>query len=274
MSAKTALIVLGMHRSGTSSVAGALALAGASAPRRLMPPAADNPKGFWESSAVAAFNDRLLKTDGSDWRDWRLFNHQPLLDDPHARAEAVRLLAEEFDGAEVLVLKDPRICRLFPFWRRALSDAGYEIVVISPVRPPSEVAASLVSRNGMSRDHALRLWLRHVLEAERHSRDLPRRFLLWPDFLDGWREDLAAVSRLSSAPLDLGTEALQKIEDFLTSDLRRQTEASPTPALVHRAYGLLSQLARHGDHPDLHADLDQTRRMFDDACDLFSDAPR
>lgn len=274
MAAKTALIVLGMHRSGTSSVAGTLALAGASAPRRLMPPAADNPKGFWESSAVAAFNDRLLKSGESDWRDWRRFAHQPILDDPHARAEAVRLLAEEFDGAEVLVLKDPRICRLFPFWRRALSDAGYEIVVVSPVRPPCEVAASLVSRNGMNREHALRLWLRHVLEAERHSRDLPRRFLLWPGFLSDWREDLAAVSRLSSAPLDLGTEALQKIEDFLTSDLRRQTEASPTPAVVRRAYGLLAQLARYGDHPDLHADLDQTRRIFDDACDLFSDAPR
>ena len=274
MSSKTALIVLGMHRSGTSSVAGALALAGASAPRRLMPPAADNPKGFWESSAVAAFNDRLLKAGGSDWRDWRRFADQPILDDPDARASAVRLLAEEFDSAAIVVLKDPRICRLFRFWRRALFDAGYETVVISPVRPPSEVAASLVSRNNMGRDHALRLWLRHVLDAERHSRGLPRRFLLWPEFLGDWREDLAAVSRLSSAPLDLGVEALQKIEDFLTSDLRRQTEASPTPALVHRAYGLLCQLARHGDHPDLHAEMDHARRMFDEACDLFSDAPR
>ena len=71
MTKKTALIVLGMHRSGTSSVAGALALAGAAAPKHLMPAAADNPKGFWESSAVADFNDRILNREGSNWHDWR-----------------------------------------------------------------------------------------------------------------------------------------------------------------------------------------------------------
>ena len=47
---RTAVLVLGMHRSGTSSVAGALIRLGGAAPLTLMPPhETQNPRGFWES---------------------------------------------------------------------------------------------------------------------------------------------------------------------------------------------------------------------------------
>lgn len=46
MSKKMALVVLGMHRSGTSSVAGALAMLGAQPPKTLLAPSDDNPKDF------------------------------------------------------------------------------------------------------------------------------------------------------------------------------------------------------------------------------------
>ena len=67
---KTAYVVLGMHRSGTSSVAGALTLLGAAAPRTLMQAAADNPTGFWESEKITEFNDEVLHAAGSSWLDW------------------------------------------------------------------------------------------------------------------------------------------------------------------------------------------------------------
>jgi len=41
-----ALLILGMHRSGTSSLAGAMVRLGGAAPLNLLPPADDNPKGF------------------------------------------------------------------------------------------------------------------------------------------------------------------------------------------------------------------------------------
>ncbi len=47
-----ALLVLGMHRSGTSSIAGAMVRLGGAAPLNLLPPADDNPKGFWKSSVL------------------------------------------------------------------------------------------------------------------------------------------------------------------------------------------------------------------------------
>lgn len=274
MTQRTALIVLGMHRSGTSSVAGALTLAGAAAPQHLMPPAEDNPRGFWESSAVADFNDRMLARENSNWHDWRAVPTLTLEEDAGLRAEAADLLRQEFGDAHVIALKDPRICRLFPFWRRALVEAEYAPVVISPFRAPSEVAASLVSRNTMGRSHALRLWMRHILNAERTSRGLPRRFVMWPDFLTDWRSDFAEISRMCATPLDLNAQASTEIDAFLSSDLHRQSDASPVPPAVARAHDCLVQLSRHGDHADLHKTMDDLHRTFDQACTLFEDAPR
>lgn len=273
MQTRTAVIVLGMHRSGTSSVAGALAQAGAAAPLTLMPPAEDNPKGFWESSAVAEFNDRLLGLHGSNWHDWRPLGDPAVHMTPDLFADAGRLLAAEFAQAQTIVLKDPRMCRLAPFWNAALAQAGYRVVVISPVRPPSEVAASLVSRNAMSRSHALRLWMRHVLEAERFSRGLPRRVVLWPAFLTEWRADLNGLIAETGLPLTLDAEAERRIDAFLSHDLHRQSDTARTPDMVAGTYSDLTQIARHGEHPDLHRALDARRAAFDQACAVFEDAP-
>ena len=91
MTERTAYVVLGMHRSGTSSVAGTLALLGAAAPRTLMGPAQDNPKGFWESQVVTAFNDRLLAAAGSAWDDWRALDATVLADPAWAEAALAKL---------------------------------------------------------------------------------------------------------------------------------------------------------------------------------------
>ena len=71
---KSAVLVLGMHRSGTSSVAGALVSLGGAGPLHLLPPQLDNERGFWESSVLVALNDEILTAGGSNWRDWRAFN--------------------------------------------------------------------------------------------------------------------------------------------------------------------------------------------------------
>lgn len=274
MTAKTALIVLGMHRSGTSSVAGALVLAGGAPPKHLMPAATDNPKGFWESSAIADFNDRLLGLESSNWHDWRAIGGTEIKRSPNLMAEGVALLNEEFGEAETIVLKDPRICRLFPFWRRLLEEAGYAIAVISPVRPPWEVAASLASRNDMSHLNAYRLWMRHVLDAERASRGLQRSFILWPAFLNDWRRDLSVLVQSSGLKLDLSEANAARIDAHLTSELHRQSAVAPAPAQVLRTYRLLAETAKHGDHPDTQQSLDTLRFAFNEACLLFADAPR
>ena len=258
---KTAHVVLGMHRSGTSSVAGVLALTGARPPKTLMGPAEDNPKGFWESYAVSDLNDRILSAGDSSWSDWRRFPievAEPFL------STGLEVLDSEFGGADRLVLKDPRICRLYPFWRRLLREAGYTPVVVSPVRHPAEVRASLAGRNGMASDDAFKLWLRHVLEAEHASRGDIRRTILWSDFLADWRKELAAVDQTTTACLDLGRPAIQQeIDAFLTPDLRHHRDAgADTPLLCREVFEALSDLSR-GESGALVYRLDDLRRRFD-----------
>jgi hypothetical protein len=118
-------MVLGMHRSGTSSVAGTFAALGAAIPKTLIPAHPDNEKGFFESLVVADFNDRVLSSAWSMWYDWRKFNSGWYTSSvaKELKTQAARILTEEFKDEPIWVMKDPRFCRFFPFWH--LCDAGY-----------------------------------------------------------------------------------------------------------------------------------------------------
>ena len=56
----TAIVVLGMHRSGTSALTRTLSLLGAALPGNLLPSKPSNETGFWESTDILEFNDRVL----------------------------------------------------------------------------------------------------------------------------------------------------------------------------------------------------------------------
>lgn len=230
---RLAFVVLGMHRSGTSSVAGLLALLGATPPRTLMGPKPDNPKGFWESEVLMAFNDEILSRAGSAWDDPEPLDPRVFAGEMGAdlRRRAAEKLHEEFDEARIIVIKDPRICRFYPFWRHVLETAGYHPFPVIPIRDPAEVAASLHARNEMPVKKGLSLWRRHVEDAEISTRERPRHILLWRDLLEDWRSALIRLEINLGLPLDLDDPARRKnIEAFLTPDLSRhlgQTYPSP-----------------------------------------------
>lgn len=64
---RRAIIVLGMHRGGTSALTGALGMLGMRLPDSLMPPTTDNPKGYFESVQIYAIHERLLAAAGTSW---------------------------------------------------------------------------------------------------------------------------------------------------------------------------------------------------------------
>lgn len=271
-----AIIVLGMHRSGTSAVAGALATLGAAPPANLMPAHPDNPKGYWESAPLARLNDTILDSVGSAWHDWRpisdaWFETQAATD---AAAEIARLLKLEFTGEQPIVLKDPRICRLVPLWRRALQEVGYNPVVAAPIRRPAEVAASLARRNDFSVGRAYLIWLRHVLESERTTRDLPRVVFRWSDFMRDWRGVLSRLSNEAGAHFkgwNLGEETA--VDAFLDAGLRRQNHdgaVSPdAPEWIEPAFQALTRLATQTDHEGAKTVLDEIRQEFDRTAAIY-----
>ena len=231
---RTAYLVLGMHRSGTSAAAQVLALAGAQLPTNLMPGDEHNAKGYFEPWKIALFNDERLRSAGGAWEDVFGYPFRPLGRRPERawlnRAEA--LFEEEYAGAAHPLLKDPRISILLPFWRTALADLEIGARCVIPVRHPLAVAGSLERRNGFPPQKSVLLWSSYMLAAEAYSRDLPRAFVSYDALLTDWRAEAARIEAAHGAPLPKLTERAGKaIDRFLSASLRHNAGGGSLRAL-------------------------------------------
>ena len=193
---RKAILILGMHRSGTSAVAGVVNALGAAAPRTLMDPDEFNPRGYFESSALSAAFEEMLASIGSYWHDWRELNLRSLSSDAteQHRTKIKSLIRAEFGDEPLIFIKDPRICRFVPLITSILDELNFTTVAILPVRNPLDVASSLKRRDNFAPAKSVLLWLRHVVDAERHSRHMPRVFVPYAEFLADWRKLIARVT--------------------------------------------------------------------------------
>lgn len=218
-----ALVVLGMHRSGTSAATRVLALSGADLPKGLMAPHADNPAGFWESQPVTDLNDEILQELGSNWEDVFAFRLGGNLDQSESAYvdRAVKLLTQEFNGSELVVLKDPRISVLAPLWERALREAGYVTHYVVMVRNPLEVAESLRVRDGFSLGMSLLLWSSYMIAAERDTRDQERTFVSYDQLMNDWHAVRRRIEEASGMSFPRATgSAADDVDNFLDQGLR------------------------------------------------------
>ena len=120
MPKKRAVVVLGMHRSGTSAVSRFINMLGFDLGENLMAPRKDNPKGFWENEEIVRHNEELMAASSVRWDSLEL-DLSPVLKKGLAKksqAAALRILKHEF-SANQIVIKDPRICRLYPVWQKS-----------------------------------------------------------------------------------------------------------------------------------------------------------
>ena len=223
----TALIVLGMHRSGTSAVTRVFNLLGAQLGTKLMPSAANNNEtGFWERKEVRELHDRLLASFGSHWDDFRPMPEGWCVTSMGMaiRDEMAELLRHEFGTAPLWIVKDPRACRLVPFWLSVTGKLQVEPIFLVVFRNPLAVAASLEKRDGFPSCKSVLLWLRHVFDAEHESRGFRRAFINYDDLLQDWRLCVADVS--SQLGMDLTREISTQgaeIDAFVSHDRRHQS---------------------------------------------------
>ncbi len=220
---KTAFVVLGMHRSGTSAMARVLNLCGAALPVNLVTPKLGvNPKGFWEPEAVVDLDSRLMSQLGGDWChvDFSVPVSGDIVDEFESDAHA--MLASEYGDQPRILIKDPRICILAPLWHRTLVGAGYRPVYVVTVRNPLEVAQSLQARGDMTVEEGLQLWLAHMRHVMAFSEKCPDVvYVRFTTLLDDWRQAVGEIANRTGVTLDAGDSA-QEVDAFLDQDLRRQ----------------------------------------------------
>jgi hypothetical protein len=234
------VLVLGMHRSGTSATTRVLNLCGLALGDRkdLWLSLPGNETGYWESSSLSRFNERLLAEAGGSW--WcppprralrRLAAARPLLTQGAELFE--RLYADE-----AWLWKDPRLCLTVPFWRAALATQPAVVLV---VRHPFEVADSLAARDRMPRQWALALWERYVARSLTGVAGLPVYILSYARLLS----DTMAV--------------LDDLFGFLTA--RGLPVKPPRPAAVADFLRLELRHTRYEHHDLLHSGV--TRSIVD-----------
>ena len=278
--ARVAVMVLGMHRSGTSALARVLSLLGCALPRHVLGANETQEAGHWESEVVRGFNDAVLREIGSDWSDWQPlpagWSRSPLYAEQVARGRAV--LREEFGEAGLFVLKDPRMCRMVGFWRDVLSAEGIWPSMVLPLRNPLEVADSLARRDGIDPAVGMLLWLRHVLDAEKATRGGARVICSYAALLENW----AGVAARIEAGLGLGwarhpAAVDRDVRAFLQPGLRHhahRTEAvMGNPLLsgwVREAYAILLRWDAQGEDSGDYAALDRIGAAFDEAAPAFA----
>ncbi|MEO8847027.1 MAG: glycosyltransferase [Casimicrobiaceae bacterium] len=236
-SGKTAIVVLGMHRSGTSAMARVLNLCGAFLPEKVMPPKLGvNPTGFWEAEAVVDLDARLIAHLGGEWNrvDFDLPDCGELVDE--FEADALAVLAGEYESRELIVIKDPRICVLAPLWHRALLAADYRPVYVVPLRNPLDVAESLRARGDMSIDEGLALWRAYLQRVEAFTTDRTDVvYARYDDLLDDWRGVVVRIGAGLGINLDLDSRAAE-VDRFLEPTLRNHN-ATDEALMAHLAGG-------------------------------------
>jgi hypothetical protein len=216
------LLVIGMHRSGTSALTRLLNLCGAYVgPETALTTAnTNNPKGFWERRDVRELNDDLLESMGCDWHlVARLGEREPPAGALSVFLDGVRRLLGELDLNRPWVIKEPRLCLTLPWWRPLLE----EPVCVFVHRNPLEIARSLAARNEFPPAFGVALWERYMQSALNASANLARCSVAHEEII---HSPMRAIERLLDDLSRLGVRGLhaptaREVESFIDPQLQR-----------------------------------------------------
>jgi hypothetical protein len=248
------VVVLGMHRSGTSAVTRALNLLGLTIcpPADLIGAHPTNPAGHWESRTLVECNNAILKAVGA--RSWCppppgwAWISTPAVQDliPLCRA-AFRAV----HPSPPWVWKDPRTCLTADLWLPLLQ-APPAIVLV--VREPLQIARSVNARDSFPLPLCLALWERYLREAMRSAAGLPVWVTWFDQLLDDAQGWMAAAARyLRSTGIRPAGRAVDPVAAAKGIDPRLrhhgeyETESQLLSTEQHRLRDLLRELT--GVHP-------------------------
>ena len=270
---RAAILVLGMHRSGTSALTWLLGRLGAALPSDAIAASGDNARGYWESQALVKADDQLLRVLRSSWFDPRPLEHSRLsADGLRSRKNRIREAIEHGWGdAPCLAIKDPRQCRCVPVIADVLGEMGVEARALLMLRSPAEIARSVASRDGTTPAYAHLLWLRHMIDAERATRGMMRAVVDYDGMLSDWRGTVAKIAPLVDRPDWQPSEGeAAEIDAFLDPTLRHHRAAE---AELEEPLATIVRAVDEGLRGLLERDDAAARERLDRAYALLDNAP-
>lgn len=269
------LLVAGSGRSGTSLVTGLTARLGFTIPLPEVKADESNPKGFGEPRWAVDFHTRLLRQLAMAPEDgrpeaWELARGATDLPTPRERLS--HWLAEQLDGAERVVVKDPRLTWFVGLWAAVGREQGCEVSVLTMLRHPAESVTSrqLAYGSGSSPTTRTASWLNMMLGLEAETRHMRRAVVGYDDLLSDWQGALRSAEPGLGLALVSGQpeEVLCGAGTLVDSSLRRAAGdwgslglAAPVQTLAERSHAALGALVT-GAVGEQDATLDALRREY------------
>jgi GT2 family glycosyltransferase len=221
------VVVLGMHRSGTSLLANILHLLGVDMADMSDHVSPKNAGGFWERPALVDIHDEVLEVIGrpigqpshllplpAAW--WRRKEVQAL------KPKLVAYLREQLQqAASPWGFKDPRTCRLLPLWWEVFREVNVEPIYLHAIRKPAESSTSMANKSKarkISPATGELMWLSYNYDIVRHVTVKQPPLLV--DYDDWFADPLATAQKLVNA-LGIGGDLSQEdFEECVTSTVR------------------------------------------------------
>lgn len=144
MPPKNIVLVVGMHRSGTSAITGIIADLGFFPGTKLLAPTQFNSKGFFEDKDINFLNDKILADYGFKWFN---YNGEILHFSGDSYPVLTRILWVKFIRKKNIVIKDPRLAITFDLFYKRICKMGWRCKVIRVKRDADAILSSLLSRN-------------------------------------------------------------------------------------------------------------------------------
>lgn len=224
---KAPVAVIGMHRSGTSCLAGCLENLGLSL-GEVNTAAPHNKRGNRENPRFWPVHDAVLARVGASWDNPP---SEPVAWTPGEIADLRAVLADYADLPLPWGVKDPRATVILDGWFEVLPD----LRLIASIRHPLAVAGSLSARNQFETDRSLAVWTAYN-----------EAVLFWHDRLSFDVIDYDAPDyedRVRRAGASLGLDATAPMP-FRTSELNHQGEHGVAPDGVAALWARMQAVAR------------------------------
>lgn len=246
------IVVLGMHRSGTSAIARGLKVLGVELGDKTMPPVeGNNAKGFYEDIDLNALNIEMLNTIESDWHHVAAFDSidAEILRKKGHFLHAAELLRQKVSSATVFGFKDPRVAKLLPFWKGVISHCQLDVSYVLAVRNPLSVVKSLAKRDSIEAEQAYLMWLAHVLTSLTGSAGAMRVLVDYDRLMQSPDHELNRMAKHLDLEID-PTELQSYKTEFLDQKLRHTVYElndllldDTCPPIVREIYAALLDVA-------------------------------
>ena len=262
---KNLVLILGIHRSGTSAVSGILSKAGFFAGDKgdLIEGNIWNRDGYFERWDICRLNDKILKECGGAW-DAPPEENSIISSDENIMSIKQILLC--FKDKSFSFIKDPRLCLTMPVWKNVFDN---NIKILFVTRKIEAVCDSLYKREGFTREKSAKLYNIYMERASKYISDFPCFNISYEDLFSSNRPDiLIKLADFLGVNNDLEKIAKEIVDPYQRHDT--QTIQLPVHDL-QRSYNMITELVKKGSFSEALNGLYALIEIHSDRAVLYND---